>query len=273
MDEANNSSTISDEVFTIVAHPLRRKILQALFENKSITFTTLSVEWELVTGTIYHHLKILGSLVSKDEQNIYHLTDEGIKVCEWFLNTKSGRSTVKKIDSFTMFTQSLETLIYNNQPLVLRLGIILSISGIITSSKIRVHLLGIFIVPDTVNKSFENLVFWNLLSLIFVILVLMISNLITSSNPVKSFDKLITRFLAALMPSNLIISLIWILDLYYQVELTFTIWMVISFLSQGFFLFVISSTMININAFSVERSALIALINLYLQFVVVLFLI
>lgn len=273
MDNTTDSFSISDEVFTIVAHPLRRKILQALFETKSITFTTLSVEWELVTGTIYHHLKILGSLVYKDEQNIYHLTEEGISVCEWFLNSKSGRSTVKKIDSFTLLTQPLETLIYNNQSLLLLFSIILGITGIIASSKLGVHLMGTFIVPDNNSKSFENLIFWNLLSLIFVTFLLVMSNWVISKKQSKAFDKLITRFLAALIPSNSIITLIWILDFYYQVELTFSIWLIISFLSQGFFLFVVSSTMININAFSIERSALFAIGNLYVQFIFVFLLI
>ena len=65
-----DSSSVDDEIFIVLAHPLRRKILKAIFEGSKITFSILSVEWGLVTGTIYHHLKILSPMIRSEERRV-----------------------------------------------------------------------------------------------------------------------------------------------------------------------------------------------------------
>lgn len=263
MDNATSPFVINDEIFTIVAHPLRRKILQALFENTIITFTTLSVEWNLVTGTIYHHLKILGSLVSKDDTNIYHLTEEGIKVCEWFLNSKSGRSSVNKIDSFTLLTYSLESIIENNSRIVLILGLLISLIGILSASSLGVQSLGTFIFPN--GSSNQKLIILNILSTLGMILFLLSISWVFSNHRIIHLEKLFVRFLLSLLPSNIIVLILYVLNLVFIVELNLNSWIIISFINQVFFLFVLSSTMINVNGFSIEKSAFISLISLYVQ--------
>ena len=86
-----------DELFTILAHPIRRRILTYIFEYGFISFTTMSKEWKIATGTLYHHLKGLGTLIYQDEHSRYLLTEKGEQISAWFLRTESGKVKVEKI--------------------------------------------------------------------------------------------------------------------------------------------------------------------------------
>ena len=56
----------------------RRSILELLVENKTLSYTEIMTILQIKnTGKLNYHLKSLGSLITKDEQGKYYLTERG----------------------------------------------------------------------------------------------------------------------------------------------------------------------------------------------------
>lgn len=69
-----------DEVsrfFTMLGHPLRRKILQYIGDHSRGGFTDLKAYLNVSTGTLYYQLDLLGGLIEQDEKRKYCLNEEG----------------------------------------------------------------------------------------------------------------------------------------------------------------------------------------------------
>ena len=68
------------DIYSILAHPMRRKLLHILEEEGFIPYTELMVKLGIEqTGQLNFHLKKLNTLVSKDKKS-YYLTDDGKRV-------------------------------------------------------------------------------------------------------------------------------------------------------------------------------------------------
>ena len=63
--------------FTLLGHPLRRKIIQYLGEHRQGGFTDLKAYLNVSTGTLYYQLEHLGSLIEQDEERKYRLNEKG----------------------------------------------------------------------------------------------------------------------------------------------------------------------------------------------------
>lgn len=62
----------------VLKHPIRRRIILALSEKKSISYVDLMNLVEVMnTGRFNYHLKILADLIEKDENGKYGLSDKG----------------------------------------------------------------------------------------------------------------------------------------------------------------------------------------------------
>jgi hypothetical protein len=73
----DKSPSLSDLVFKALAHEFRRKLVFFLAEAPA-GFTELQEGMECQTGTLYHHLRILGELVEQNSDNKqWELTDTG----------------------------------------------------------------------------------------------------------------------------------------------------------------------------------------------------
>ena len=71
---------MQDEVshfFTLLGHPLRRKIIQYLGDSDWGGFTDLSSYLGVSTGTIYYQLDLLVDLLEQDKDKKYHLNEKG----------------------------------------------------------------------------------------------------------------------------------------------------------------------------------------------------
>ena len=79
-----------DEIYTTLAHPKRRTILLDLFYEGEGTITHFKQEFNMKTGTLYHHLNILKKhgLVEQNHQRSYKLTTKGIEFIEPLFNEK-----------------------------------------------------------------------------------------------------------------------------------------------------------------------------------------
>lgn len=60
-------SSEEDAIFKALAHPVRRRILLYLAQHGPASHKELS-KIEPKAGPLYHHLRILGPLVAKDEK-------------------------------------------------------------------------------------------------------------------------------------------------------------------------------------------------------------
>ena len=62
----------------ILSDTTRRSILELLAEKESLTYTDIMTLLQITnTGRLNYHLKVLGSLISKDEGGRYRLTEQG----------------------------------------------------------------------------------------------------------------------------------------------------------------------------------------------------
>gem|GEM_PF-1600984 len=69
-----NFESLSD----VLKHPVRRKIILALFERRSLSYADLmNFVGVSNTGKFNYHLKILGDLIEKDQNGRYILTEKG----------------------------------------------------------------------------------------------------------------------------------------------------------------------------------------------------
>ncbi len=67
-----------DSLTDVLNHPVRRKIILALYEKKGLSYVELMNLVEVAnTGKFNYHLKILGDLIAKDQEGKYRLTEKG----------------------------------------------------------------------------------------------------------------------------------------------------------------------------------------------------
>ncbi len=77
----------------VLKHPIRRKIILALSERKSVSYVDLMNLVEVVnTGKFNYHLKILADLIEKDENGKYSLSEKG-QLATQFLQKFHGKES------------------------------------------------------------------------------------------------------------------------------------------------------------------------------------
>lgn len=65
------------EIFSALKHPIRRRILRSLERNRR-TYTEMLNDLGVDTGLLNYHLDHLGTLIRKDEDGRYTLSDFGV---------------------------------------------------------------------------------------------------------------------------------------------------------------------------------------------------
>jgi len=63
--------------FTMLGHPLRRKIIEYLREHGRGGFIDLKAYLNVSTGTLYYQLDLLSGLIEQDEKRKYYLNEKG----------------------------------------------------------------------------------------------------------------------------------------------------------------------------------------------------
>jgi DNA-binding transcriptional ArsR family regulator len=80
----------------ILSDTTRRSILELLAEKEALSYTEIMALLQVTnTGRLNYHLKALGTLISKDDQGKYHLTERG-KLSVNLLRTFPERATVER---------------------------------------------------------------------------------------------------------------------------------------------------------------------------------
>lgn len=239
-----------DEKFTILSHPIRRRILKHIFEYGFISFSTISKEWGVATGTLYHHLKALNSIIYQNEQSHYCLNDEGHKLVSWFLKTDSILVSVKKVDSFTILMNPIHSFLEHYTPFSHISSLIIILIGLIYSSIHKVVVVGPFITQE-INTSY---LIFNILTNTLLIMVITL----LSGKSLKKSYQIVKELHFGLFPPFLLVILIFLL----KIQLSSILWMIVSFILQFVFMSYSTSVLAR-NAIKVERSILIVLFALY----------
>ncbi len=246
-----NSEIDEDEIFSVLAHPIRRRILSTIFEFGYITFTTMSKDWGISTGTLYHHLKSLKHITYQNENNQYLLNDKGREITAWFLKTDTGKVTVNKIDSFTMFMNPLLDIIEKHS----KRSIIICLTIIITGFYFS-HLSNIIIIgPIIIQNNAKYSIFINVLSLLFIIFSIHFVAYFSH----RKTDYLINGLLISVTPVYLVIIILSLLS----INILSIVWIVLSILLQTFYLSVNIAITIR-NGSKIEQSIITHILILYM---------
>jgi len=70
------------DMYDLLRHPLRKRILEILGEKGRVRFTDLKREVNIGVGKLYYHISILGGLIEQDEYKRYMLSSEGERAYE-----------------------------------------------------------------------------------------------------------------------------------------------------------------------------------------------
>ena len=80
----------------ILSDTTRRSLLELLAEKEALSYTEIMALLRVTnTGRLNYHLKALGTLISKDDQGKYHLTERG-KLSVNLLQTFPEKATIEK---------------------------------------------------------------------------------------------------------------------------------------------------------------------------------
>lgn len=64
-------------LFKILSHPIRSRIIEAVYENGELSYTDILGILRIDTGQLNFHLRNMAGLYSRDENGNYRLTDKG----------------------------------------------------------------------------------------------------------------------------------------------------------------------------------------------------
>lgn len=86
-DDPKSNSFQSDDYYSIIGHPHRRKLLEFLHNSTIGTIKNFQEELNIRTGTLYHHLSFLKKkkLITQNSARGYILTDTGREIAREFL--------------------------------------------------------------------------------------------------------------------------------------------------------------------------------------------
>lgn len=262
-----------EEIFSILSHPIRRRILTYIFENKWITFSILSKEWDLKTGPIYHHLSKLKSIVVQDELNQYVLNETGVNVCEWYLKSDNGRSTVTKIDVFTSLAYPMVRSINNNKNKMIGLLIISYFLGIYASYQLKIAIVGPFLLPKPDLISSNQVMIFNTGVIISLLAMYLVPIYIFLIKDKAGMIDLSIGYLLSNVLSMLIIIILFSIANIGSFVIPIYLWFALSQISQLFYLILNLSYLVVNHGISVEKGIIVILSHLYVILVSIIFII
>lgn len=80
---SGSKKTANDQtIFEILAHPLRRRILEEIHNRGEVSYSIFTEEMGLQAGTLYHHLRLMRELIEQEPNKKYRLTPKGARAIE-----------------------------------------------------------------------------------------------------------------------------------------------------------------------------------------------
>ena len=253
-----------EDVFTILSHPVRRKILKEIFEFRSLSFSTIK-SWGHSTGSIYHHLKSMNQFVCQDGNKQYILTEDGHDLCRWFLDSDGGNAKVDQIVAFSSRNALFIQFVEQHQKSSLSFMILFLISTLIVISSSDVLILGPFLFNKPASLKSQSTLLFNFLSVLICLISYSIFGSLLSKKPLKIFlmfnPKVISVFFFALAPVLLEVLIISAL----KIQILASIWFIIVIANQIFFLFMLAALSVQSFNTDIKTSMITAIGVSYFQ--------
>ena len=151
----NNENESKVDVFKILSHKTRRRLLKYIGDNEKATFTDLS-EIEPKPGKLYYHLRLMSELIKQNEDGSYSLTEYGYKVYELMLEgvnkTFQETQAFSRFDKLLSFTRKL--VLKPSKDAILIINIIITALIVYASDVFNVTILPYYIIV-----TFDNLLY------------------------------------------------------------------------------------------------------------------
>ena len=77
------SSVINSDLLETLAHPIRQQILIFIEQEGRAGYKSLKTKFNIATGTLYHHLRVLKGLINQDGNKQYILTEDGKQALDY----------------------------------------------------------------------------------------------------------------------------------------------------------------------------------------------
>lgn len=256
-----------DEVFSILSHPLRRKILRSMYHKNSITFTEMS-DWGVKTGTLYFHLRELAPLIQQNDDKKYSLTKSGKTLSQWFITDSEGKTRVNKINSFTLIAQPIYAA-FEQSKLYQSILLILFLSGFILAPFSKTLLIGSLPLPALSYTYGEILLISCSFFILQYLILTSIVNLIGKRSMWILFLSLIVSNLFNII-IGIVFGLIIILPIALSISLNFISWLILAILSQSFFVILLTGSLIIGHSITPTKAILVSVGHLYMNVIVAL---
>lgn len=246
-----------DTIFTILSHPLRRRILQEIYEFDQLAYSTMAT-WNVSTGTIYHHLKILASLITQNENSLYVLTDEGRELTEWFLHQPSGKVVVEQISTHTSFYPVIKH-IFRYPRILTFLSALLFFSSLYTTNIMQTVNVGPFLIQSaTANRLAYSIAVFSIGILLYFA---MIHHFLRPS--IGPLLYATGGYFLSLVPASFTIIASFILNFSWNTEYGVFLWASLMVFFQLFFLLLNTTILIVYYGGKIYQSTAIVIFQLY----------
>lgn len=260
-----------DEIFNILSHQIRREILKKLYSETSLTFSTISRELGISTGSIYHHLDILQLLVSQNTRKEYKLTETGKHITENYLGSEKDEVRVIQFNQYVASTRDVFTKIQNNW--IYSFPIIFSIFGFVLYLTYReqVILAGPIFYPFP-NMLPGRILLFNIGFFFFHIAILYLFFIYFKKPENNTIIAVFTLFFLSLVITQFLISGIIIINTFLDIFTLPIIWIVSNLISQVIFLLICSIGQVYYLKIDVKISIIIILSVLYFDLIMIILL-
>ena len=267
----------TEEVLVALSHPIRRKILEFLAEEKEVGAARLLEELNLKSGPLYYHLRKIKYLVQQDEKRKYSLTDKGKEALKYTYGMTSTKNQeifleekIKYLEIGKLrLTPLLNYFAKNPVRTLIEFLIVFLVCGFF-SSQASTLIVGNFIVftPNQIWESYISLfVTWILIVGLAEILARLFYG--QYSNTLKFISISSLNYL----PQLLTVTIFWIISLSSSVVISIPgIVIYIIFGITQIWSFLVLATALGIaKNLSLEKSVIISLLANYIQILMVIF--
>ncbi|MHA1917321.1 MAG: winged helix-turn-helix domain-containing protein [Candidatus Ranarchaeia archaeon] len=263
----------TSEIFKILSHPLRSKILNYIMKNSPVSFTDLNNEFKLEVGTLYYHLKLLQPLLQQDEDHKYYLSEQGKEAYIFSRqNTKTDEVTTEKPKSkfenqfkYLFLTPLIDYLLKDPKRTLIESILLTFILGLQT------HMFGLqseilFFTPNLINPlpviMLQVFVRW-----LFVLAVVQVITRFVFKRKEDSFD-LIVIVPFTILPLS-IYPLIWFLVFNVLGSYFVMLDIVLQLVLQIWSLSILALTIGKVKGLKIEKAGFISIVIQYSNFILI----
>ena len=157
MSVGGKKNTTEQTIFEILAHPIRRRILEEVHNRREVSYNYFAGQLGLQAGSLYHHLRVMRDLIEQGSNKKYRLTSKGVHAIELVHSSESALGSSQRtssIPSFKVFNSLFRAFSEHPTRSFIE-GTVVVLVFLWFMSKIEVVVFGPFLLDGSVLKSYE----------------------------------------------------------------------------------------------------------------------